>query len=231
VSGAGNGIGTLRESSLHAQLKEWYQQPGDGIEVEVGGYLVDLVRGELLIEIQTGNFTAIRAKLRRLLQDHPVRLVYPIAQEKWICRISDEQRPLTRRKSPRRGRLEDLFTELVRLPDVAARPGFSLEVLLTREEEVWRDDGRGSWRRKGWSIADRRLVEVVERRLLTGSGDYLALLPDGLPAPFTNRDLARALGARRPVAERMTYCLRKMGLLEVSGWQERFRLMVRAEGG
>src|SRR5947207_15754609 len=37
-------IGTLNEGALHAQLKNWYQRPGDRIERVVDGFVVDLVR-------------------------------------------------------------------------------------------------------------------------------------------------------------------------------------------
>ena len=45
-------IGTLNEGALHAQLKEWYRRPGDRLEQSVGGFVVDLVRGDLLVEIE-----------------------------------------------------------------------------------------------------------------------------------------------------------------------------------
>jgi len=47
---------------------------------------MDIVREAGLIEIQTRNLAALRRKLHALLQHHPVRLMYPIAQEKWIVR-------------------------------------------------------------------------------------------------------------------------------------------------
>jgi len=47
-------IGTLNEGALHAQLKDWYRRPGDLLEHKVGGYVIDLVRDELLVEFQTG---------------------------------------------------------------------------------------------------------------------------------------------------------------------------------
>ena len=48
-----NGIGTLGERSLHASLKDWLAEPGDEIEKQVDGYHIDIVRGQLLIEIQS----------------------------------------------------------------------------------------------------------------------------------------------------------------------------------
>jgi len=32
-------------------LKQWYARPGDQLEVELDGFIVDIVRGEQLIEI------------------------------------------------------------------------------------------------------------------------------------------------------------------------------------
>jgi len=55
-------IGTLNEGALHAQLKEWYRRPGDLLEQVAGGFVVDLVRGDLLVEIQTGGFAPLRRK-------------------------------------------------------------------------------------------------------------------------------------------------------------------------
>ena len=49
-------IGTLNEGSLHAALKLWYADPGDLVEHPVDGYVIDLVRDDLLIEVQTGGF-------------------------------------------------------------------------------------------------------------------------------------------------------------------------------
>lgn len=208
-------IGTLGEKSLHAALKEWYAQPGDQLEVLVDGYVIDVVRGDLLIEIQTGNFAAIKRKLYALTENHPVRLVYPIAETKWIVREGANGKRIGRRRSPKRGRVEHVFTELVRIPELITWPGFSLEVVLIRAEEIRRNDGRGSWRRKGWSIVDQRLVDVVGRAVFETAADLCALLPPALPQPFTNRDLSAALGQPRYIAEKMTYCLRKTGAVEV----------------
>jgi hypothetical protein len=109
-------IGTLNEGVLHAQLKDWYRQPGDRVEELVDGFIVDLVRGELLVEIQTGSFAPLRRKLERLTRHHRVRLVAPVPLLRTIVRVSDEGRQLSSRRSPRRGRVEDIFNRLVSLP-------------------------------------------------------------------------------------------------------------------
>ena len=83
-------IGMLNEGALHAQLKNWYQRPDDRIEQIVDGFVVDLVRGDLLVEIQTGGFAPLRRKLELLTRQHPVRLVAPLPLVRRIIRLSDE---------------------------------------------------------------------------------------------------------------------------------------------
>lgn len=215
-----SGIGTLGESSLHAALKAWYGRSQDQLEVPVDGYVIDIVRDDLLIEIQTRHLYAMKAKLSHLLQNHRVHLVYPIPREKWIVRISADGELVSRRKSPRRGQVVDVFAELVRAPRFITQPNLTLEVVLTQQEEVWRDDGQGSWRRKGWSIADQRLLDVVEQSIFHTPQDLAKLLPE-LERPFTNRQLADALGIRISLAQKMTYTLRQTGSLTTSGRQGR----------
>lgn len=219
-----SGIGLLNEKPLHASIKQWYSRPGDQFEVALHGCVIDVVRGNLLIEIQTGNFSSIRSKLTRLVQSHRVRLVYPIAREKWIVRAAPgDRRRAIRRKSPKRGRLEDLFQELVSIPRLLSNPNFSLEVLLIREEES-RRPVRGRRRRgKGWVVKSRRLLEIVETRLFAANSDWLALLPSGLES-FTTKDLAAALNTRRDVAQRIAYCLREAGLIDQIGKRGRAKL-------
>ena len=43
------------------------------------------------------------------------------------------------------------------------------------------------------------------------------LKPTSLKAPFTNRDLANTLKKPINLAQKMSYCLRKMGIINVVG--------------
>ncbi len=218
-------IGTLREQSLHAQIKQWLAQPGDLLEQAVDGYQIDILRGDLLIEVQTRNFSKLKRKLVNLLETHKVVLVHPIAQTKWIIRKTKRGRVLSKRKSPKTGRLEHLFDELIYIPQLASHPNLSMLVLLTQEEEIWRDDGKGSWTRKHWSIFDRRLVDVVGSFRLNNRKDFLDLIPASLPHPFSHKQLASAIKAPIWMSRRMSYCLRKMGYLESVGKQGRSLLL------
>jgi hypothetical protein len=211
-------IGTLGEKSLHSALKDWYAQSGDQLEAEVDGFHVDIARGEFLIEIQTTNFSSLRRKLSSLVKKHRLRLVHPIAQEKWIVYLASDGKTRTgRRKSPKKGNIFHLFEELVSIPNLIKNRKFSLEVLLIEEEEIRCDDGQGSWRRKGLSIVDHRLIAVVGRHVFEKPSDFVGIIPGDLSDPFSTKHLADAINQPRWLAQKMAYCLRNMGAIDIVG--------------
>jgi len=207
----------MTEYSLHSEIKDWYKISGDALEVKVKDFRIDILRGKLLIEIQTSNFFAIKKKLLKLLLSNQVRLVYPIAKLKWIVHVSGSGEFVRRRKSPKKGKLLDLFYELVHAPSLIKDRNFSLEVLLIEEEELRCYDGRGSWRRRGVSVKDRKLLRVFERFAFEDSRDFLEFLPKELDEYFTNEVLALKLGISIRLARKITYCLRRMGAISIAG--------------
>lgn len=209
-----NGIGTMRERSLHAEIKRRLYQPGDEFESNVDGYVVDIKREGLILEIQTANFSAMRTKLADLTESHSVRLVHPIAARKWIKTLSRDGEVLARRKSPRHGIVEHVFLELVSIPHIVTSPRFSLEILLIEEEQILCEDSHGSRRRKRRSVLDRRLLEIIESITFRSADDFRTFLPASLKQPFTTRELAKAIHQPVYLAQKMAYCLKKMNVIE-----------------
>jgi hypothetical protein len=219
-------IGLLNEKPLHASLKEWCAQPGDRFEVPVDRFVIDIVRDDLFLEIQTSNLASLKSKVACLTRSHQVRLVHPIAWEKWIVHLANgDDHPASRRKSPKRGRVEDLFWKIVGLARLFANSNLSLEVLMIREEEARRHEPGRRWRRRGWVTEERRLLQVVDRRLFRDPADWLALLPEGFEC-FTAGDLADAIGVRLDLAQKMAYFLREARLVKLIGRRERANLYV-----
>jgi hypothetical protein len=243
------GSGTSNEKALHAALKAWYKQPEDRCEVRLDGFIIDIVRGRLpqelsapdsghllresspdhpllLIEIQTRNFSAIKKKLLTLVEKYPVRLVHPVAQEKWIIKLAEDGQTLSRRRSPKRGRVEEVFAELLRIPTLLEHPNFSLEVALIEEEETRQFVEGKAWRRKGWVTVGRSLVKILEQHTFTTPTDLARVLPGDLPAEFTVSDLVKR-GPRRWLAQKMVYCLKTAGVIQEAGKKGRSRLYRR----
>jgi len=207
----------MNEFSLHSEIKKVYSLPGDQFEVKLDNYIVDILRENLIIEVQTKNFSALKEKLQVLTEKHRVRLVYPLPERKYITHVTKDHIVLNTRKSPKKGRLTDLFRELVMIPNMIGVENFSLEVLLIDEEEIRCDDGRGSWRRRGVSIKERNLLKVNDRILFQTKADYLKILPEDLKEVFTNRELAKLTKISLRTARQITYCLRKSGVVRLAG--------------
>ncbi len=201
-------IGTLNEGSLHAAIKRELAEPGDRFEVELDGFVIDLVRNGLLIEVQTGSFGAMGRKLDRLLGEHRLHLVHPIAVETWLVR---DGKPT--RKSPKRGSIYDLFFELTSVPTLLDHPNLTVEVLLVHQDAIKVADPKARRGRGGWRTVDRRLRAIVDRQRFDAPPDLLRLVPSGLPAVFTTADLACGAGIDRRSAQAMAYCLRHNELI------------------
>jgi len=219
----------MGQTSLHESIKQWYSKPGDQLEAWIDGYLIDIVRGKLLIEVQTGNFSSIKKKVKDLTRTHLVRIVHPIVINKWLIRLDSLGEKTSKRKSPRKGRLEDVFLELVYMPNIWKSSNLSLEILLVDAEEILIDDGKGSWRRKYWSVQDRRLLSISEREIFSGPADFLRLLSDYLPNQFTTNHIAVTSGLKLSIARKMAYSLRKMGVIEEIGRSGRAILYTKAK--
>ncbi|TWT90883.1 hypothetical protein Mal64_12810 [Pseudobythopirellula maris] len=209
------------ETSLHKQLKEHYAGASGEVEVRRGRYRIDVVRRGTLIEIQHGGLAAIRDKVRRLCEEGArVKVVKPIVALKQIVKLDREGgEQVSRRRSPKRGQLIDLFHDLIHFTRAFPHKKLVLEAVLVEVEET-RYPGHGRrrrWRKNDHVVADQRLVAVGETRRFRTSADLLKMLPSGLPRPFDTGELAAGLGVDRWVAQRAAYAMREMGALKTDG--------------
>ena len=209
-------IGELNERSLHRALKALYAAPGSLSEQLIDGYVVDVLIGQRIIEIHTGGFSRLKQKLARLLEGHALTLVHPIAQDRFIIKQGADG-ATTRRKSPKHGSVFSIFSGLTSIPTLIAHPNFTLEAVITVEEEVRVPNPRRNRRRGGWTAIDRRLVEVLETHRIESMGDLFAPLDTHLPEEFTTVDLASAMQAPRRLGQQAAFCLREAGVVAICG--------------
>jgi hypothetical protein len=213
-------IGVLREGPLHRELKGLLAAPGDAFEVKVAGYVIDLVRqdGEL-VEIQTGGFSPLRAKLDALLDQHRVRIVHPIPAERRIIRVDEEGEVLSTKRSPKKPTAATIFEGLVSFPTLLEHPNLTIEILLTREDHV-RKPAPVRGRRYLRDPGERRLTEILQRIELKTPADAAALIP-AFDEPFTTKELAKAMRVPLPLAQKAAHCLRALEVLEPAGMRGR----------
>jgi len=230
---AAAGLSTYREGSLHSALKALYARPGDRIEESVDGFVVDVARAGELVEIQTASFASAARKLRRLVADHRIVLVHPIALERWLVHVDADGVVGARRRSPKRGLPLDLFHELVAFPELMGDPNFTVELVMIREEEVRGPVPQGARYRhpREWWRLDRRLLEVVETIRVETPADLLGLLPAGVPEPFTSADIVTRSGRPRHLAMRAAFCLQRAGATRRTGRSGRLQTYERVAIG
>ena len=209
-------IGEFNERSLHRALKARYAVGGSATEQVIDGYVADVVIGNRVVEIQTGSFSPLRNKLPRLLARHPVTLVHPIAQDRYIVKVATDPRvPETRRMSPKHGSVFHVFSVLASIPTLLAHPNLTLEIAITVEEEIRAVSEGRRRRRRGWISLDRRLLDVVTTHTIASMADLFAMLDTELAERFTTQDIARAMKSSRRLGQQAAFCFREGGVSEI----------------
>lgn len=224
------GINTWNESGLHEALKERYRGEGGATEVAIAGVVCDVVRADgTVVEIQTGGLGRLKGKLTRLLADRPVRLVFPVARDKFLETRTVSGKLKSRRRSPKHDTVYAVFAELTGLWPLLHHPGLVIEVVHADVLEMRVDDQRGSWRRRGLRIAGRDLLAVHGSDTFCGLEDWARLVPPSLPAEFTVKELAAAAAGVH--AGRMAWTLRHAGVLALCGKRGNALVYRRAPAG
>ena len=192
---------TLNESNLHNSLKILYQEIYEGnVEVEQDGHVYDIVtKNGNVIEIQTKNLAKLLPKILDTIEKgHNVKLVHPIPLINRIELKDEDGTLISKRKSPKKGCIYDIFRELTGIYPLITNPHFSLEIVeieMTEErvrttEPVQSKNGRRRFRRN-WLKTGKRLDAIINTRRFSKPKDYLKLLPP-LTEPFCAKDMKTA---------------------------------------
>ncbi len=197
------GIGTLGEKRMHAVIKN-YLADRQFQEIRMDAvdrsrstrFVADVFDGERIFEVQTGSFYPLRAKLDYYLKKtpYPVTLVHPVSVVKrlsWIDPVTGEIS--TPRKSPRRGRIQDVAGQLFWLTPYISSGRLSLRLLLCETSEYRWKNGWGRDGKRGSVRYERIPTALLDDVTYTVPEDYRAdFLPDTLPERFTAAEYARA---------------------------------------
>jgi hypothetical protein len=215
------------ETSLHQALKRHYGGEDDQFEAALGKYRIDVISQGRLVEIQLAPLAAIRDKVQALLKDHRVLVVKPIIVQKTLIKLAKRHGPvLSRRQSPKRGTILDLFHEMIHFTRVFPHKRLSLEVPLIDIEELrYPDHGRRRrWRRDDYRVEDQKLIAIHETLCFRTAEDLARLIAAPLPSKFHTGHLAESLGVPRWISQRIVYCLRQTSALLEVGKQGNTRI-------
>ncbi len=220
-------INTFNESSLHKELKNTFCKIRNGkAEQKVGGYICDIVCEDgTIIEIQTKNLGNLTGKILNLLQTNSVTLVYPLAITTYIEYYNEgalHQKPLSRRKSPKKRNIYDAFDELMGCFSILLHDKFTLQIIevdITKERIKTKEKIQSVSKKrrilKDWISHDTTLDKSYNTYSLKTKNDYLQLLPKNLSAHFSVSDVSSSGSLSKQQAYKMIWTLTKMELIKL----------------
>lgn len=213
-----SGIGTLKEKTIHAVLKNYFEPRRECQEIRVNGYVADICSEQGIIEIQTRNFNALRSKLTVFLKEGPVTVIYPIPHVKWLRWINEETGETTdRRKSPKKGTPYMAFFELYKIKEFLLHPNLNLCLVLLDMEEYRFLNGWSMDKKRGSSRFDQIPIGLAEEVWIKNQEDYKKLIPDMQENEFISKDFKKASGLSLSAAQTALNILNYIGVIERIG--------------
>ena len=214
------GIGTLGEKTLHAVIKNYLEPDTSKHEITVGSFVADIVSDTGIIEIQTRSFDRLRKKLEEFLKISSVTVVYPLPKTKWLLWINSETGEITKkRKSPKRGCIQDSIPELYKIKMFLNHPNFRLFIVLIDLEEYRYLNGWSEDKKKGSTRHNRVPVEIVEVIEFNTTADYIRFIPAEVKRQFTTRDYSTAAKVNLHMAQTTLHILHFLGVIRRVGKQ------------
>lgn len=235
-----DGIGRLAEKQMHAAIKRFICPDESKHEVLIDGsagcinngevndgkakrkrrFVADILSGNTIYEIQTGSFSPLRDKIQWILDNtsYNVLVIHPIAETKWVSLINSKSGSIeSRKKSPQKGRVEDIASDLYFFRDFLSSPRFSLVILMMEAEQYKKNmqtDGRKRPRYRKYELIP---ISLLRAHIFKSVEDYKYFLPDSLPNPFCVKNYSEKTKIRGIDAYSIVKTLLHIGLIEEAG--------------
>ena len=237
-----DGIGRLGEKQMHAAIKRFICPDESKHEILIDGsegciknedndenntknakkrrFVADILDGNTIYEIQTGGFSPLRDKIRWILDNttYNIMLIHPIAETKWVNYINAKSGDIEKRqRSPQKGKITDIASELYFLWDFISSPRFSLVILMMEAEQYKKNIQKDGRRRPRYKKYELIPVSLLRAYIFKGSEDYRLFIPEDLEERFCVKQYSEKSGIRGIDAYSMVKTLCHIGLLEPDG--------------
>ncbi len=222
---------TISETLLHDKLKMIYKERDEIksehiLTVDNNRFRLDLFdkKNNLVIEIQRAGFGGSFSKKINILLENEfrVRIVHPIVIKRKISRFINDKLISTSYRNCHATFL-NFFENLVYFK-VPFRKNLEFDLLLVYEHLL--KDFIGYIKltnRRKFRTSNRDLIKIENIFKIRCKSDFIALLPEDLPTPFTNNDIYKQLqfsnSTRRNsrIPGLLTYSLCQLGILKRIG--------------
>lgn len=232
-----DGIGTLGEKQMHAAIKRFIcpdtakheipldsgERAGeigeDGKKIKRRKFVADILNDGNVFEIQTGSLVPLRDKIDWILKntDHNITIIHPIAETKWVNVLNAKNDIEKRYRSPLKGKINDIASELYSIKDFVNSPRFSLVLLMMEAEQYMKSAAKNPRSRKKYKKYELIPVNLISAAIFKGVDSYKYFIPDSLEGEFTVKQYSAASKIRGMDAYSAVHTFCDMGLLQNCG--------------
>ncbi len=206
-------IGTKQERTLHQYLKYYFCTDPSFHEQKCNGYIVDILKNDKIIEIQTSSFNAMRKKLEKLLIDYSVTIVYPIIQEKIIHNFDENGVFINSKKSPKKEHPLKIGKELYKISHLLNNENLHFICTILKINE-FRVPYINRYKQKRMTRINQIPIELIDNIYLNTPEDFQKLLP--FDTEFTSLEFKQKIKLSPREASSALLALRKMQVIEVT---------------
>ena len=199
-------------------LKERDDDDGSHEKRKTRKFVADVLEDGTIYEIQTGSFAPLKSKIQWILDNtnYNIVLIHPISEIKWISTISRDGKIGQRKKSPQKGSLRDLASELYFISEFISSPRFSLVILMI-EGEQYKKNLAAEGKRPRYKKYELIPISLLRAHILRCVDDYRAFIPDDLSDVFTVKDFSTKSKIHGIDAYSIVKTLTALGFFEPDG--------------
>lgn len=201
-----NIIGIQKEKILHKTLKYFVCDDETKHEIKIkksgkGLLYADVYDGEMIYEIQTRGFNKLRDKLSEFLNEYKVTIVHPVAYKKTIYKIQETGEITGPVKSPKTGKVYDVFKELYKIKFFLNNPNLNLKIILLDMDEYRYVVDKKHSRSSGY-VREKQIPKSIYKIYdFKSKNDYLTLLKElNLEEEFTSLDFKKAAKVNKNIS-------------------------------
>ena len=180
-------INTYNETDLHKFFKEKYAKENKGFtEVKVGDYICDIfTEDSSIIEIQTTSLYKLVSKIETLSKIHKIKIIFPFPFEKYIENYSETGDLISCKRSPKKNKWINIFTELFGILPLILEGKTILEVVAIsisekriKTENPVQTKNKSRRFLKNWYKVGKSLNQTIDTKTFTNKKDFIQILEE-----------------------------------------------------
>lgn len=220
-------INTYNETDLHKFFKEKYAKENKGFtEVKVENYICDIfTENSEIIEIQTSSLYKLVSKIEDLHKKYKIKVVFPFPFFKYIENYSETGELLSCKRSPKKNKWINIFTELFGILPVILEKKAELEIVAIsitekriKTAEPVQTKNKSRRFLKNWYKTGKSLNKIIDTKTFSEKKDFTKLLKEELILHKIDINNFTATDLKKHFTKRKLYLvvslLHKIGLIE-----------------